>query len=486
MSFIIQEIPAPTVFGVGNVTGIPANGTISFELGTQDTLIYNATAAGNFTLDVVFDPTTSLNVAMQDQDTAALRFGALMGGTPYQLNGITIDGTASGVSYNWIGGFPSGASSSVNYYDFQIIKTGDGLFSVIAEQLDTTTPFVSVPSAPLTPGASAINATGVNVTFSAPSSNGGVSIIDYFISGTPGGSATTTTFSANVFGLVTDTPYTFKIRARNNVGFGPESASTPSATPFAPAGQIAYISAGTYTYIPADAVTNVSVVAVGGGGSVGFNATLPGGGGGALAYKNNITVVPGSSYTVVVGAADNDSYFIDILTCWAEKGISSAVAQSNFVGDGGGRGGIGGSIGGVRLLGGGGGAGGYSGNGGDGGDYGGVRSGGNGAGGGGGGGSAGFDLAGGGGGVGLLGEGSSGNGGTNVSGNTATTSDYFGKGGSSGTDAPIGGAGLYGGGVGGNFLGGGFGIGSPGAVRIIWPGGTGITRAFPSTNTGDL
>ena len=74
MSFIVQEIPAPTVFGVGNVTGVAANGTISFELGTQDTLIYNATAAGNFTLNVTYDPTTSLNVAMQEQDTAALRF----------------------------------------------------------------------------------------------------------------------------------------------------------------------------------------------------------------------------------------------------------------------------------------------------------------------------------------------------------------------------------------------------------------------------
>jgi hypothetical protein len=28
--------------------------------------------------------------------------------------------------------------------------------------------------------------------------------------------------------------------------------------------------------------------------------------------------------------------------------------------------------------------------------------------------------------------------------------------------------------------------GSQGAVRIIWAGTTGITRAFPSTNTGDL
>jgi hypothetical protein len=30
------------------------------------------------------------------------------------------------------------------------------------------------------------------------------------------------------------------------------------------------------------------------------------------------------------------------------------------------------------------------------------------------------------------------------------------------------------------------GTGASGAVRIIWAGDSGITRAFPSTNTGDL
>jgi hypothetical protein len=50
-----------------------------------------------------------------------------------------------------------------------------------------------------------------------------------------------------------------------------------------------------------------------------------------------------------------------------------------------------------------------------------------------------------------------------------------------------GGGGAYGGGGGGvagccASTGG----GASGAVRIIWPGGSGITRAFPSTNTGNL
>lgn len=43
-----------------------------------------------------------------------------------------------------------------------------------------------------------------------------------------------------------------------------------------------------------------------GGGSAGFSV-YPGGGGGALAYANNITVVPGDSYTVVVGLGGTGS-----------------------------------------------------------------------------------------------------------------------------------------------------------------------------------
>ena len=76
-------------------------------------------------------------------------------------------------------------------------------------------------------------------------------------------------------------------------------------------GQKEYTVAGTYSWTcPAD-VTSVSVVCVGGGGG----SSIPGqtwtgtgagdgGGGGGLGYKNNISVTPGQSYTVVVGGND--------------------------------------------------------------------------------------------------------------------------------------------------------------------------------------
>ena len=81
-------------------------------------------------------------------------------------------------------------------------------------------------------------------------------------------------------------------------GFGGVVAALP--------GQQAYTTAGTYTWVAPAGVTSVSVVAVGGGGAGGIGSSAirdgGGGGGGALAYKNSISVTPGTSYTVVVGA----------------------------------------------------------------------------------------------------------------------------------------------------------------------------------------
>ena len=252
-----------------------------------------------------------------------------------------------------------------------------------------------------------------------------------------------------------------------------QGASNWPAPPILP-GQQAYTTAGTYTWIAPATVTEVSVVAVGGGGAAGgFSGN--GGGGGGLAYKNNITVVPGNSYTVVVGAGSFDtqggsgcgagpSSFNSIFTAGAGRsgrGAGYCGGAPSGCYTGGGTGGAGGNLGG-------GGAGGYSGNGGNGSAC--CAASGAGAGGGASGGGANA-----GGGVGILGQGASG----------ASVTNAPGKGGSGGGDGTTrpGGSSTR---SGGNYGGAGYwnGAGAGGAVRIIW--GTTVTRAFPSTNTGDL
>lgn len=189
----------------------------------------------------------------------------------------------------------------------------------------------------------------------------------------------------------------------------------------APPGQTAYTTPGTYSWVAPAGVTSVSVVAVGGGGAS-ENPPTTGGGGGGLRYRNNISVTPGASYTVVVGnyahrSATPPRYVggtssFNGTALEAFGGNNQAGGTGTAIGGsvGGGNGGNGGSYG--DTWGGGGGAGGYSGNGGAGGfgssttDSG--RTDGSGGGGAGGAGYAYATTAGGG--VGILGQGSSGTG----------------------------------------------------------------------------
>ena len=287
--------------------------------------------------------------------------------------------------------------------------------------------------------------------------------------------------------------------------------STPNVV-----GQQEYTSPGTYTWIAPSGVFSVSVVAIGGGndshelGGGGNAGYCSGGGGGGLGWKNSIPVVPGQSYTVVVGDAGyiitnnnytraGNSYFISISTVAGFGGGRNLIQDINadkvavaaggtYFGDGGGNGGNGGIFGGGQSdsTTGGGGAGGYTGNGGDGGGH--ASSGLDGQGGGGGGGMGNYNGLGGGrstsgGGVGLHGQGSSGVGAIFGSGNG-------GGGGSGGFNGQYGTFGSNGGSSASNY-GGGAGLrrqwaisqtAGSGAVRIIW----GENRAFPSLNTINL
>ena len=65
-----------------------------------------------------------------------------------------------------------------------------------------------------------------------------------------------------------------------------------------PTGEASFTSAGSFTWTAPTDVVKVSVVCVGGGGTGGNSS---GGAGGGLAWRNNITVSPGTGYTIVVG-----------------------------------------------------------------------------------------------------------------------------------------------------------------------------------------
>jgi len=278
---------------------------------------------------------------------------------------------------------------------------------------------------------------------------------------------------------------------------GITDTSDPSSSSDTVEGDIIFTEPGTHTWTAPQGVTAVAAVAIGGGGGGSGGAQDGGeqrlaGGGGGLGWNNNITVVPGQTYTVVVGEGGagsptrrfqstdgKDSWFIDSDTV---RGGGGTQHGGDFAGDGGEGGRSGGSSGG-------GGAGGYSEA---------LQ---------GGGGTGGYSTiiggGAGGGGTGLYGNGDTGSDGAN-SGSTDGTVINGGGGGSGGTagenitaprritdnsypaefrySEPVGGGngGLYGGGGGSVYhdytRSGNGGAGGTGAVRIIWPN----TRFYPS------
>lgn len=327
----------------------------------------------------------------------------------------------------------------------------------------------------------------------------------------------------------------FVINLRTGSASGPIVATSPTFTindtSAIPQGQYINDVPGTYSFpIPAN-VNQISVVCVGAGGAgsgllfpnpPGFYGAL-GGGGGALAYKNNITVTPGQTVTVVVGTratggprgfsanASTDSWIEypgggGTIYARAGGGFTTTAGQSTVTGnfDGGGGGGERGSRTTPTLTsvvkGGGGGAGGYSGVGGAGyfhptsfsgpGPSFGGTAGATDSGAAGGGTYVPGGGAYGGGGVGIFGKGTTGS-------NSRTApiasglSSYPGKGGSGGSDGGpsppnSNSGGTYGGGGGGTQTNSSnaFGArGGNGVVRIIWGGGQ---RTFPNNNVGNF
>lgn len=323
------------------------------------------------------------------------------------------------------------------------------------------------PDAPTIGTATAGTNNCAAVTFSAPACTGkypaGVST--YTATSTPGNfTASGAASPLTVTGLTTGTSYTFKVKANGSNGLtGPCSAASNSITATV-ATCAAYTSGGTYSWVAPTGVTSVAVVVVGSGGYNGSGTQ--GAGGGALAYKNAITVTPGNSYTVVVGASNTgttqSTFTAGATTVRANGGGNGSDPAAGAGGtracsyDGGGNGGNGGVN---CCYGGGGGAGGYSGNGGAGGNS-------SGSGGSGSGGRSGGGNPTGGGGVGLYGQGASG--------------ASFGAGGSGGSSTSGRSGANYGGGS--SHSGG---AGGSGAVRIVWCiSGLRGTPSFPSTNVG--
>ncbi len=384
-----------------------------------------------------------------DSDTASeitytLQLGTLPTGCSLPTQGNTaFTGTAtavtSSVTYNFvIKATDSGGATSSQSYQWSVTNKGP----LAAGGVITLTS--------VTEGVGASHSVESNYTYTAGSTPSTYAVQSGSL---PSGltlNSSTGAISGTMGDVDSDTSYSFTVRVTDTEGYYEDQSYgwTILRVP-PPVGEDTYTSAGTYTWTAPAGSEYVSVVCVGGGGS---------NGGGGLGWKNDISVVEGNSYTVVVGSAGNDSYFISAAT--VKGGGASGDTGGSYTGDGGGNGGT--CPGGTYP--GGGGGGGYAGTGGAGASYGGGGSAGTGgAGGGGGGGQHGYRGGSGSGGVGIIGQSSSGNGGGMGSGG------YGGSGGGNGQSGNASGGINPGGLYGGNQR--------NGAVRIIY----GPSRSYPTS-----
>lgn len=106
-----------------NVQADATSGTENLNVLSGSHMYHTSNAAGNFTLNVRGNASTTLTSLLGVGETATVVFSVTNGATPYVLTALTLDGNAQTV--RWQGGTApaSGNANSIDVYTFAITKT---------------------------------------------------------------------------------------------------------------------------------------------------------------------------------------------------------------------------------------------------------------------------------------------------------------------------------------------------------------------------
>ena len=126
-----------------SATTLNSSHHINLELGMVH---YRTSALGaSITPNVRYSSSKTLNTTMSIGEGITVTIITVVSNAAYLVNGMAIDGNNNGqnsyvISTNWIGGsVPSGGGASgVDIYTFNIIKTADKTFTIIANQTKTS------------------------------------------------------------------------------------------------------------------------------------------------------------------------------------------------------------------------------------------------------------------------------------------------------------------------------------------------------------
>jgi hypothetical protein len=119
-----------------NVVGSALTGAVTLDVKTNAIHYYTANAAANWTLNFRGNASTTMNTFLSTGQAVTVVLLATQGGAAFYPTAFTIDGTAVGVTVDWLGGSaPTGGNaSSIDSYSFTIIKTAASVYTILASQ----------------------------------------------------------------------------------------------------------------------------------------------------------------------------------------------------------------------------------------------------------------------------------------------------------------------------------------------------------------
>ena len=107
---------------------------------SQGMVHYRSSAVGAADVKINAISTAGINTDMAIGDVMTLTVITVAGNTAHYVDAIHIDGLASGITTCWVGGSkPSdGGGSNVDTYAFNILKTANATYTVVANQVKTS------------------------------------------------------------------------------------------------------------------------------------------------------------------------------------------------------------------------------------------------------------------------------------------------------------------------------------------------------------
>jgi hypothetical protein len=139
-------LTAPVITGTASIwqmmenvaiSATAATGTVNYDLLSNGAVTYyTANATGNWTLNLRGNSGTTLNSIMSTGTSLTVAFLVTNGGSAFYQTGFQIDGTASGITFEWQNGTApiAGNINGIDAYSITVIKTGSATYTVLASQ----------------------------------------------------------------------------------------------------------------------------------------------------------------------------------------------------------------------------------------------------------------------------------------------------------------------------------------------------------------